>query len=240
VPVPVENLPRSRWSLRRIEVWVTDGVGDFLQFGGQLVVGAILDFFNRLPIRFEVSAGRVLKETEGFDGLLPFVELQGALAPVQNNIQPEPDGKLNVPIFDFATEEQCLDFEINSVRFGLLFPGGNVPGVELPTVIEILMNLTLKIGKDPAFEIGTPGLGFHYTSKIGKFDPIFQGLWLDTKLEVFPLEIRGYEFSISRIGLGFEAGALDAYWIAFDAHLDFPDALGRAEVCLARRCRLAQ
>jgi hypothetical protein len=76
-PVPVEDLPQSRWSIRRIEVWVTDGIGDLLQFGGQFVIAAILDFFNRLPIRFEVSAGRVLKEVEGFVGLLPFVELQG-------------------------------------------------------------------------------------------------------------------------------------------------------------------
>ena len=228
VPVPVADLPESRWSIRRIEVWVTEGVGDFLQFGGQLVVAAILDVFNRLPIRFEVSLGRVLKEVEGFDGLLPFVELQGALAPVQNNTQPAPDGKLNVPIFNW--EPWRLDFEINSVRFGLLFPGGDVPGVDLPTVIEILMNLTIKIGEAPAFEIGSPGVGCRYTTKIGKFEWLFQGLWLDTKLEVFPLKIRGYEFSISRIGLGSDAGALDAYWIAFDAHLNFPDALGRAEV----------
>ncbi|HEX2270383.1 MAG TPA: hypothetical protein VHH35_12640, partial [Pyrinomonadaceae bacterium] len=39
-----------------------------------------------------------------------------------------------------------------------------------------------------------------------------------------------YEFSISRVGFGFDSGDTNAYWLAFDAHIDFPDSLGRAEV----------
>jgi hypothetical protein len=44
------------------------------------------------------------------------------------------------------------------------------------------------------------------------------------------LHIKGYEFSISRVGLGFGAGDTDAYWLSFDSHLQFPDSLGQAEV----------
>ena len=233
VPVQEADLPESRWSIRKIEIWVTEGVGDFLQFGGQLVVAAILDQFKRLPLRFEASAGRVLKEVEGLTGLFPFVELQGSLAPVQNSIQPAPDGKLNVPIFDESLWK--LNFEINSVRFGLLFPGGDVPGIDLSTVIEIEMNLTIKIGEGkpgtvPKLEVGSPGFGVRYTPELGRFEPIFKGLWIDTSIKVPPIKIYGYEFSISRIGFGYDAGEVDAYWISFDAHLDFPDTLGRAEV----------
>ena len=62
VPVPDNEIPDSRWSLRKIEVWVADGAGDILQFGGQVTVAAILGFFKNQPIKFDVSLGRILKE----------------------------------------------------------------------------------------------------------------------------------------------------------------------------------
>jgi hypothetical protein len=48
VPVPKEKIPKSRWSLRKIEVWVAEGAGDILQFGGQITVAAILGVVKNL------------------------------------------------------------------------------------------------------------------------------------------------------------------------------------------------
>lgn len=226
-PVAEADLPASRYSLRRIEVWVTDGVGDFLQFGGQLVVAAILDFFDFQPVQFEVSLGRVVKQVEGIDQPLPFVELQGSLAPVQNHFQPTPDGQLRLPIVDGRIWK--LNGEINAVRFTLMFPGGEVPGQDVPTVVELKVDLNIEIGNPPAVIVGTSGVGFRYTTGVDRFKPLIEGIWLETK-KISPLNIEGYQFSVSRISFGFDSGDLHAYWLGFDAHLEFPDSLGRSEV----------
>ena len=232
VPIDPADLPESRWSIRRIELWVTDGVGDFLQFGAKLTVAAIIDIFDYLPVNFEASAGRIMKQIEGFPEPMPFVELQGGLAAVQNHIQPTPDGKLRVPLFDQdVMPGSCtLNLEVNGFRFALLFPGGSLPGIDIPTVVRLQMDLNVEIGKDPYFEIEIPGFGFEYTSRIGRFKPLAEGLWFDTTLELVPLKIRGFEFSISRVGFGFESGTRDAYWVGFDANINFPGALGRGQV----------
>ncbi len=241
VPVPKDQIPESRWSLRRIEVWVAEGAGDILQFGGQVTVAAILGFFKNQPLKFDVSVGRILKdiEVEGPEGpitlALPVVQLTGALAPVQNHTQPTPDGRLRVPMFE------KLAFQINGARFELIFPGGTVPGVDIPTRIQLQIDLGFEIGDapevegdEPLFEAEVPGLGFVYPSPSGQFGSDFkilaEGIWFETTVAGLSLGIHGYEFSISRVGFGFGAGETDAYWLSFDAHLQFPDSLGRAEV----------
>lgn len=230
VPVPEDQIPESRWSLRRIEVWVAEGAGDFLQFGGQVTAAAIIGLFKNQPIKFEVSVGRILKEVEGFAEPLPFVQLQGALAPVQNHTQPTPDGKLRVPMFD-ELDIWKFNFEINAVRFELIFPGGSVSGTDIPTVIRIQLDVGLELGEDAAFEAEVPGLGLQYSSGSGQgFKLLLEGLWIETKIKVPALKVHGYEFSISRVGFGFDSGTVDAYWLSFDSHLEFPDSLGRAEV----------
>ena len=45
-------------------MWVADGAGDILQFGGQVTVAAILGFFKNQPVKFDVSVGRILKEID--------------------------------------------------------------------------------------------------------------------------------------------------------------------------------
>lgn len=240
VPVPEEEIPESRWSLRRIEVWVAEGAGDILQFGGQITAAAILGFFKNQPLKFEASAGRILKdiEVEGPTGpvtlTLPVVQLTGGLAPVQNHTQPTPDGRLRVPMFE------GFNFQINRARFELIFPGGTVPGVDIPTRVQLQVDLGFEIGDDPeaegdepVFEAEVPGLGFAYPSpsgQLGDFKILAEGIWFETTVTGLALGIHGYEFSISRVGFGFGAGDTDAYWLSFDAHLQFPDSLGRAEV----------
>ena len=242
VPVPKEEIPKSRWSLRKIEVWVAEGAGDILQFGGQVTVAAILGFFKNQPLKFDVSVGRILKDievegpSEPITLTLPVVHLTGALAPVQNNMQPTPDGRLRVPMFE------KFNFQINRVRFELIFPGGTVSGVDIPTRIQLQVDLGLEIGDDPevegdnpVFEAEVPGLGFVYpspspTSHLGDFKILAEGIWFETTVTGLSLGIHGYELSISRVGFGFGAGDTDAYWLSFDSHLQFPDSLGRAEV----------
>jgi hypothetical protein len=225
VPVKPEDLPASRWSLRRIDVWVTEGVGEHLQFGGKLIVAAILDLFKLQPIQFEVSLGRIAKRLEGFPEPLPFVELQGALAPVQNSIHPTPDGKLRLPLWGDGF--WGMSFELNAVKFTVLFPGGNVPGVVVPTVVELGLDLGVEAGGGPAVALGVSG-SLRYTSVIRRFEWTLNGVWLEINAKLQPLRYRGYEFNISRVAFGL--GANDDYWIAFDARIEFPDALGRAEV----------
>lgn len=240
VPVPKDEIPESRWSLRKIEVWVAEGAGDILQIGGQVTVAAILGFFKNQPIKFDVSVGRILKdiEVDGPDGpvtlTLPLVQLTGGMAPVQNHTQPTPDGRLRMPMFE------KFNFQINRARFELIFPGGTVPGVDIPTRLQLQVDLGLEIGDapstpedDPIFEAEIPGLGFVYPSpsgQLGDFKILAEGIWFETTVTGLALDIRGYEFSISRVGFGFGAGDTDAYWLSFDAHLQFPDSLGRAEV----------
>ena len=241
VPVPADQIPESRWSLRRIEVWVSEGAGDILQFRGQVIVAAILGFFKNQPLKFDVSVGRILKdiEVESPTGpkiqTLPVVQLTGALAPVQNHAQPTPDGRLRVPMF------AALGFQINGARFELIFPGGTVEGADIPTRLQLQVNLGFEIGDapehpgdNPVFEAEVPGFGFVYPHPSGvlgsDFKILWEGLWFETRVTGLALGVRGYEFSISRVGFGFSAGPNDAYWLAFDAHLQFPDALGRAEV----------
>jgi len=240
VPVPESEIPESRWSLRRIEVWVAEGAGDILQFGGQLSVAAILGFFKNQPVKFDVSLGRILKaiEVETPTGVetrtLPLVQLLGTLAPVQNHTQPTPDGQLRMPMFEkFA-------FQINKVSFELLFPGGTVPGIDTPIRVTLKIDLGLELGDDPdqpgaqpIFEAEVPGLAFiypHPDGTLGDFKIRFEGVWFETTITGLALKVRGYELSISRIGIGLDSGATEAYFLAFDAHLLFPDALGRAEV----------
>jgi hypothetical protein len=245
VPVPKEEIPESRWSLRKIEVWVAEGAGDILQFGGQVTVAAILGFFKNQPVKFDVSVGRILKDievegpSEPITLTLPVVQLTGALAPVQNHTQPTPDGRLRMPMFEVGGKK--FSFQINRIRFELIFPGGTVSGIDIPTRIQLQLDLGIELGHDseagednPAFEIEVPGVGFVYPSSSGIFGTDFkilwEGIWLETTVTVPPLRIHGYEFSISRVGFGFGAGDTDAYWLSFDAHLQFPDTLGRAEV----------
>ena len=132
-------------------------------------------------------------------------------------------------------------FQINRIRFELIFPGGTVPGVDIPTRIQLQVDLGLEIGDDPPqaegenpkFEAEVPGLGFVYPSPSAKwydFKILWEGIWFETKVKALPLRIYGYEFSFSRVGLGFSAGDTDAYWLSFDANLQFPDSLGQAEV----------
>ncbi len=240
VPVPKEEIPKSRWSLRKIEVWVAEGAGEILQFGGQITVAAILGFFKNQPVKFDVSVGRILKdiEVEGPNGpitlTLPVVQLIGSLAPVQNHTQPTPDGRLRMPMFEkFA-------FQINRIRFELIFSGGTVQDFDIPSRIQLQVDLGLELGDDPQvegenpkFEAEVPGLGFVYpspTSHFGDFKILWEGIWFETKVKLLPLHVKGYEFSISRVGLGFGAGETDAYWLSFDANLQFPDSLGQAEV----------
>ena len=59
-----DDLPSSRWSLRKIEVFVAEGAGGILQISGKCVVAAILGFFKNQPVKFDVSIGRILKEIE--------------------------------------------------------------------------------------------------------------------------------------------------------------------------------
>jgi hypothetical protein len=240
VPVPSENIPESRWSLRRIEIWVAEGAGDILQFGGQISLAAILGFFKNQPVKFDVSVGRILKEIEVESPTgpvmrtLPLVQLLGALAPIQNHMQPTPDGRLRMPMFE------KFNFQINRASFELIFPGGTVPDVDIPIRITLKIDLGLEIGDnpdiegdEPVFEAEVPGLTFVYPSPsgiVGDFKIAAEGIWFETSVTGLALGARGYEFSISRIGLGFESSTTNAYWLSFDAHLLFPDALGRAEV----------
>jgi hypothetical protein len=240
VPVPAADLPESRYSLRKIEVWVAEGAGDILQFGGKVTVAAIIGLFRNRPVKFEASLGRILKEIPIEVGgqtemmALPFVQLVGALAPVQNHTQPLPDGSLRVPMFEASTSGEEFAFHLNGVRFELDFPGGTVEGVDIPTVIQLQTDLGLKLGSDPIFEAEVPGVGFVYPHPDGvlgsDFKVLWEGLWLDTAVGGLALGIKGYEFSISRIGFGKDAGDASAYWIAFDSNINFPDSLGRAQV----------
>lgn len=246
VPVPENQIPASRWSLRKIEVWVADGAGDILQFGGQVTVAAILGFFRNQPIKFDVSVGRILKEIpvdvpgeeEPVLMTLPLVQLTGGLSTIQNHTQPTPDGRLRMPMFEAAAKK--FSFQINGANFDLIFPGGTVPGVDIPTRLKLGMDLAFEYGDDPAqpgqepaFEFEAKSVGFIYPStdpNLFDFEIIYEGLWFETTVKGLALKIFNFEFSISRIGFGFGGGATDAYWIAMDAHLLFPDALGRAEV----------
>lgn len=239
---PVENADSlsSRWSLRKIEVWVAEGAGDILQFGGQISVAAILGFFKNQPIKFDVSLGRILKaiEVETATGTetrtLPLVQLLGSLAPVQNQTQPTPDGQFRVAMFE------KFNFQINRASFELIFPGGTVEGVDIPIRITLKIDLGFEIGDDPdqpgvqpVFETELPGLTFiypHPDGLIGDFKISLEAIWFETTAVGLALGIRGYEFAISRIGVGFGSGTSNAYFIGFDAHLLFPDSLGRAEV----------
>lgn len=240
--VPVENADTlsSRWSLRKIEIWVAEGAGDFLQFGGQVSVAAILGFFRNQPVKFDVSVGRILKaiEIETSTGTetrtLPLVQLLGTISQVQNHTQPTPDGQLRMPMFE------KFNAQINRASFELIFPGGTVPGVDIPIRITLKIDLGLEIGDDPdepgeqpKFEAELPGLSFIYPHPegfIGDFKIGLESVWFETTAGWPVLNIRGYKFTISRIGLGFGSGPTNAYFIAFDAHLLFPDTLGRAEV----------
>jgi len=246
VPVPENQIPASRWSLRKIEVWVADGAGDILQLGGQVTVAAILGFFRNQPVKFDVSVGRILKEIDvNVPGepdpvkmTLPLVQLTGGLSTIQNHTQPTPDGRLRMPMFEAVGKK--FSFQINGANFELIFPGGTVPGVDIPTRLKLGMDLAFEYGDDPAqpgqkpaFEVEAKSVGFIYPSTdplFLDFEIIYEGLWFETTVKGLALKIFNYEFAISRIGFGFGGGATDAYWIAMDAHLLFPDALGRAEV----------
>lgn len=241
VPVPESDLPESRYSLRKIDVWVAEGAGDILQFGGKVTVAAIIGLFKNRPVKFEVSLGRILKEiplevagqTEMVT--LPYVQLVGALAPVQNHTQPLPDGSLRIPMFEGGPVDG-FSLQLNGVRFELNFPGGTVEGVDIPTIIQFQTDLGFQIGTDAEeiFEAEVPGFGLVYPHPDGllgsDFKILWEGLWLDTTVVGFAPKIKGYEFSISRVGFGKDEGDNNAYWLAFDAHVDFPDSLGRAEV----------
>jgi len=244
VPVPDNQLPASRWSIRKIELWVADGAGDILQFGGQVTVAAILGFFRNQPIKFDLSLGRILKEIVIEPGeppvmmTLPLVQLTGGLSMIQNHTQPTPSGQLRMPMFEAGDES--FSFQLNGVHFELIFPGGSVPGVDIPTRLQLQVDLGLEFGDDPTqegrqpkFEVEVPGVGFLYPSPdplLLDFQIIWQGIWFETTVKGLALSLFDCDFAISRIGLGFGAGATNAYWLAFDAHILFPDALGRAEV----------
>ena len=232
VPVPDDEVPSSRWSLRKIEVWIAEGAGDVLQFGGKVRASAILKMFKNQPVNFDVSVGRILKEMEigSTKQLLPVVQLLGALAPVQDQTQPSTDGQLHLPMFEWG-------IQINRARFELDFPGGTVTGVDVPFFISLQFDLALEIGDDPdvagqqpKFEIEFPGVGLSYTSGTNSFDFMFEGIWVETTAKAPALTVKGYKFAISRVGLGFGGGPTHAYFFGFDAHLLFPDSLGRAEV----------
>lgn len=226
-PVPNANLPSSRWSVRRISAWVAAGAGDFVQFGGQVKVAAILDWFNNQPVVFDLSCGRVARMIEGHPDLLPFVELTGALSSQQNSIQPTPDGRLRLPLARSNTD--IIDGELRGVEFGLFIPSADdPPGLDLHVGGGLNLDLTLTIGEEPVLTVAANGVGFIIPPE-GAIEVAFEGGSIETNL-VKPLNLWGYKFSISRISFGFSSGDKGTNWLGFDAHLEFPDSLGRADV----------
>ena len=113
-------------------------------------------------------------------------------------------------MFEAATEE--FSFQINGARFELIFPGGTVPGVDIPTRLKLQMDFGIEIwnvaeegeGVEPVFEAEVPGLGFEYPAASGilgtDFRVIAEGAFVETKISGLSLMLFGYELSISRAG----------------------------------------
>ena len=110
-----------------------------------------------------------------------------------------------------------FNFQINRASFELIFPGGTVPGVDIPIRVTLKIDLGFEIGDrsgqaryGPVFEAELPGLTFiypHPDGLIGDFKILWRSIWFETTATGLALGIRGYEFTISRIGLGFDIGS---------------------------------
>jgi len=242
-PVAEADLPDHRLSLRRIDLSVTNGVGDVLQITGHVRAGAIIDFFDNRPLMFDLSLGRVLRDVPGGSGQqAAYVELQGGVSAVQNAAELTPEGYARVELVGLdATQAPVIGYPLalvkpvvcwlSGARFGLAIPADDTPG--LPWFAELAVDLTIEAGgtpSEPRFAAAVDGLGMRYASSgDNRFEVLMQGVAIQAS-KAKAIDLWGYKLAVNNLNFGVETAGDHNRWFGFDATVGLPGGIGRGTV----------